>query len=437
MRGRLWLVLLIGTIILFQLELTMGDASQASSDTSPPQRPEPSHRPPAELEQEPAPATRSSELDNSLSVDLEEPASMLENAARRRYPNDFAGVWIDGEDIVVAFTSQAGARTSTLRNEIQTDTAGVQIRAHTASTTLVDLERATDRLNSAYKEAITNKSTGSPLLELTSWGPDVPGNRLTVSLRSSDDDVSRRLRDLIIKIVGVGIPVEIVGGVNVKPVVCTRIDCTDHKSRGGLELYNWPTTASCTSGFTAVRSGVQGDLTSGHCFRDQEDVAHGPYWWGSAGKSYFYTGSLADVVFVSRFSAVNPIERWVYRTEADKAYTISQVGAGGSVGSQVCFAGVGTYGEGCLTVAYTGQTISYPAPWNVTLIDQHIASGNCPDPGDSGSPVYQKPSSGGRAQGILSGTTLDDTGCYEPRAMIYSPIDNAQDLTAASVKIYN
>lgn len=370
----------------------------------------------------------------SLGSQHKQAPSMLErltSQAQEEYPHEFAGAWYEADEIVMGFTDDAQSRVRAIQGRFAGPTPRLVPRQ--VMTSLRDLELARAALDTALIPALVDKneqSHNSDLREhVSSWYVNVPANRLVITGRDLSEEVKQRVRALI----PVEVSVDFADGIRSQPTACFREECIDEPFRGGLEIYS-PGVSGCTVGFVAVKPGTgQGALTAGHCFQEQERVAHGPWWWGWAHEDSFTGVSKADAVFLAQDAAwPEPNEPWVYRFENDKEFPIEGVGNGGDLGQIVCFSGAASYTTNCGPIISINATINYDEYPSVTLVEQHIVE-TCNAYGDSGSPVHTRT---GLAQGIVSGGYFTEEGvCIPQYGVIYSDINEVVNATSGDVLI--
>ncbi len=262
-----------------------------------------------------------------------------------------------------------------------------------------------------WKRKITEEVQKSAMLNDV-WsmvGPDVTQNKIVIGLTVVNESVLVEVESIVR---GLGIPIDAIivvksgrisyGSAESKTdasltisatISATTLSRTD-KIRplvGGIKIQN-PNVGNCTLGFIAVRNGVMGFITAGHC----GDVDHPIY------QPEFTRDPITNLVGSVRVDPSGPRysdSMWVEIVYGDSAFKIfneydpskhfpvfSEMHSQ-SVGMYVCKGGIAT-GETCGWIEYVNmdcQSDEYG-----TLYDQVLAS-YTENKGDSGAPVYYDP----------------------------------------------
>jgi len=187
--------------------------------------------------------------------------------------------------------------------------------------------------------------------------------------------------------------------------------------RGGMQIqfqtgFLGLLTGTCTLGFPAVRSGVNGFVTNSHCSRTQGSVDNGRYWQPTRPPSdgdqvgtervdpSFFTGGTCPSGRRCRFSDAN----FVSAATTIARGTIARVPVGTTDWNRVdlyrvtatglTFTGLVVTKIGRTSGISSGAVSAYCVNGNVaqsdiTILCTHLVDGAEADPGDSGSPVFR------------------------------------------------
>ncbi|WP_202320801.1 S1 family peptidase [Archaeoglobus neptunius] len=241
---------------------------------------------------------------------------------------------------------------------------------------------------------------------LSMVGPDVQRNKVFVGIKLINDTTLDRIKILAKKL---GIPLDaiVVGKAEIflpditkSPKKSVKISISEVKlSRtdrirplvGGIKIQS---RKICTLGFIAVRNGVEGFVTAGHC-GNVSNAVYQPEFTGNfredlVGRIAADPGGprYSDAVFVEN-PIVNSIFRIFNEHNPSKHYPVFSEMQAQSEGMYVCKGGI-TTGETCGWIEEVGYDIIGTYPEYGTIYDQVLATYVSKE-GDSGGPVYYDP----------------------------------------------
>lgn len=333
---------------------------------------------------------------------VEAAATTLEAEARRRWPDTFAGVWIDTSDfgVVVAFTQDEQANVDQLRSNFD---APDDLRAHRARRSLQALEALQEQVAGDRARLRAGTATSLPPALQSTGGDfdvdiDLPGNRVTILAA----DASTPLVDAATQTYGQGVAVA--PGVS-EPATCSQFNCT-FAMMGGLDVSlgaNY-SAGACSSGFVAKSGSTRFMLSAGHCYANtgQHRRDHNTYNYGYTDR-YQMSGSV-DAERNRKYNSAWKESSKVWVAGEDPRMITSTISYSNMV--------VGTYIA--KSGRRTGTTRGYVTsktyqPSYVPNGTKFLVADLCVNSGDSGGAVFRN----GTAWGIVSGKILN-TSCRGP-----------------------
>lgn len=170
------------------------------------------------------------------------------------------------------------------------------------------------------------------------------------------------------------------------PTACESRTISCDPMIGGIQVHVSGSPISCTLGFQAIRNGVDGFVTAGHC---ADGLAVGSDVFQPVGGSAkgdlvvesFANNSPCDCAFVSNRTS-SPMDNAIFQSSTSTYTPISTTSAADQAGDQVKKSGVRT-GNTLGTVTDTSVTITYEGNQITNLVNSTMFV-NC---GDSGAPV--------------------------------------------------
>lgn len=343
-------------------------------------------------------------------------ASRIDDAASSRWPQTFAGLWIDHDPyrINVAFTRDAAANVAELRESFPypEDLHPVDAAQSLDALTLLQAKVAHDR--DALQRQLS--PAGMPA-EIRATGGrydhtiDVRASRVlvrvarpTTALRGAFEN---RYGGLVVVTNGRSMP-----------RACTQADCR-YAMMGGLRLALGNTARWCSSAFTAQ---LKSDpsyryvLSAAHCYTETSTTSR-----SNAGAYYGLTTSHRQAYEVDAERVRRGDTPW---RESSKVYVQGETYPR-NVNNVINYADLETGMYIGKTGYTTGTTRGYitflkSAPWWVTSARNFVEADMCVDGGDSGGAVW----SGNTAYGIVSGS-YTDTICRNINGVESNPVGDA------------
>ncbi len=328
---------------------------------------------------------------------VERAATELEQQAATRWPDAFAGVWIDRSDFAVrvAFTNDAAQHVADLATTfkypayLKAATANASYRAlaglqHRLSDTRAALQRGEVP---AGTPAALRATRGVFDLDL-----DVTTNEVVVHVPDATKDVKTSLANAY------GPLVRAVSGV-AEPASCSIYDCT-YAMLGGIEL-QVGTTNLCSSAFTAFNGSTRYTLSAAHCYvlTGQTARSNASAYYGYT-DLYSYSGPV-DAERIRKSSSWRESGKFFVEGENPRYVSYYMPYSGIVVGSYIGKTGRTT---GSTQGYVLSKTVS---PSYVSGSYNFISADFCVDGGDSGGAVWQS----NTAFGIISGK-FNNTTCY-------------------------
>lgn len=352
----------------------------------------------------------------------------LEPEALRRWPQSFAGLWLEGDKVFVAFTEHAERRVERLGRDfpkpgrlraVSVDDSLAALRELQAQM-IADRESNPPARRFGYDRA---RSTRPPPDERP---PETPPEERPPEPRPEPLDYDLEIdikRNVVVAIVEEAVTPELAAafterygedavveqGLLVEPLACTsRLECTPFL-RSGLQTQG---STNCSTAFNSQIFGGDLVLSAAHCGDPDADVTadryHAGMRYGSVVAEQQSGPVDAEVHIVNQpgFDAFSP---WIYASGGLKKGKVKLVGSydGLPVGLFVCKSGV-TTGQSCGEVLSKTYSPDDYVPDGVDFIRASV----CAEPGDSGAGVYH---AYGRAPyhealGVLSGSPTLECG---------------------------
>lgn len=184
-------------------------------------------------------------------------------------------------------------------------------------------------------------------------------------------------------------------------------DLNPHWGGAGIRRRGSPHSHECTSGFTVrLANGAYGTTTAGHCFGNGTVIDSGNYFGTVGGKSNY---PMFDMAWVASWNA-----NWYgprFLSNPDRTYRTVTGAAWASVGMNVCQSGATSLAICGITVTSLGGKLCDPDGCTYSLLVARRAGTTTHRDGDSGAPIYTRPSSGGAAtiRAMLIGGSTRDT----------------------------
>lgn len=321
-------------------------------------------------------------------------ASPLREAAQTRWPDTFAGLWIDHDPytINVAFTADAAGKVDELRDSFPFPH---DLRAVTAVHSLDALRNLKESLVQERNSLQQHRPPADLPAAIRATGGDydldidVPRGHVVVRVARPTPDLRSAFST---RHAG---PVVVTGGKSA-PRTCQVDDCR-YAMMGGLRLDLAASGDSCSSAFTAYltsNSSYRYVLSAGHCYRDTgiADRDHAGSYYGLV-----TAHRVAYDVDAERIRRDNSLWR-----ESSKFFVQGEYPR--MVSSVITFANMEKGAYVGKTGAKTGTTRGYitskeVAPSYVPNARNFVEADLCSDRGDSGAAIW----SSYTAYGILSG----------------------------------
>jgi streptogrisin C len=361
-------------------------------------------------------------------LELQRTAGKLQSALEMRFPDSYAGTWIDQDNggvLMIASTKPAEVRSAI---DGLPDAAHMKVVAteHSAH----DLQAAADRI----AERAKLKPGFAPFVDSESNKVVVTGNVASGVAAAGGEKT----------IAGDKPVVETQPTPGMTLLACTIQNCTP-PMRGGLKLYIFPSLANkdwvdwCTNGFNVHGSnGWQYTVTAGHClepvnynYTDNNGQWVGYYnsaTFAGGGGSYPADGAITPYIVTG---GTNYAVYWVGAAPRNTVWDTN-------ISSLFHITGWYTYAQirtGWVACS-TGATSLNTRCGTVTGKDNGIVTNICAKPGDSGSPLFSEVDS--TAYGVLhSGTTSSWNGtCYTethfaPLSAIFTAATNKSGINFA------
>ena len=334
-------------------------------------------------------------------MQVQDIAGEIQSRAIARYPDTFAGLWIDDDlGVTIGFTKDAVGSAA----EASRGLAPVTLRAVSFGRSLASLEALQRRmvadreLAKAGKLSFPSVPDGAYDLDV-----DVKANTAVAVVRSTVPGTVEAFRArygdaLVVRTGPLG-----------RFEVCTRLDCRN-TLRSGLGTSHLTAPVKCTTAFTVWRGSARNTMSAAHC--NGNDIGASRY---HAEKRYggvsTYQQSVrvdaeAHSVIDNSFDTMSLI--WVSSSETARKVTGYTYYNATVVGANVCISGY-TSGHSCNVITSTTY-----APTNIPQSERFIKAEYCSDGGDSGAGVFAS----GSAYGIHSGGAADSAGnnlpCTDP-----------------------
>jgi hypothetical protein len=296
---------------------------------------------------------------------------------------------------------------------------------------LAQLQSVADRISADSRDL---EARG---IKLTTWSPDVKGNRVEVGIEDltpADAELLKaRYGAVMLTVVEQRRPRTTDFG------CLSRFACTP-VMRGGLDLYD--AAHECTSGFEATKSGRSVLLTAGHCFSLQA-VFHSEIQIGFVEQNGFVDNGDNDAEVISQADTTTPFapwkpSNWLYVSGASQfspdynvTYSITAVKPkfGEVNGEYICATGI-TNNLQCDEVRAVNIPININDNGTIIHLTGQNKTGLCGLPGDSGGPLFNV----GIGYGMHSASNFFNTeggpACYgqgtAERYTTYSPLAEAE-----------
>lgn len=309
----------------------------------------------------------------SAALEVERQIPALESSAQELFGEHYAGTWIEygvsGDPRVVVGTTR-GIRHARLGD--------AEIREVTYS--LAQLDQAVTALDATTTSRVLRRLDG-----VQSWGVDVAGNRVVVTLSPGAARERAALDFLAASHVDTGI---------------LHFEFSEQVPSTLINIYGGIRYNGCSIGFPVTRGATKGFVTAGHCGGVGTAVRINGVHVGSFQRSNFPGSDAAWATVRQQDMLFNRV--WQYSGGATYAVTGSQEA---SIGAATCRSGFRT-GWRCGTITRNNVTVNYPQGAVRGLRESNACAGQ----GDSGGAWV---ASANQAQGVTSGGALgsDGTNC--------------------------
>lgn len=318
---------------------------------------------------------------------LVDAAAKLQRRATKRWPQSFAGVWIDRGRIFVAFTEGAGKRTRKLRQRSAKPKKVKKATGVVFDDSLLALEATIDQASADRAAGVFKPPPGIVALPTVPYDLTVDIQRNTVVAIHEFVTAQRRLAFQA----RYGDKVVVEQGQLNEPFACTRANCGS-SIRGGLESNLEAKPRGCTTGFVVRHRGSVKNLvlSAAHCtVGDQKFDKGAPRWTGSPFRNYGFVfldiyGGPVDAEVHKVSSSFDARKPWVYVNAARPGGLVDEVAKLPDLveGMRVCKSGK-TTGYTCGPVIDTDYRPS-------AALDHMVTFGACSWHGDSGGPVWRE-----------------------------------------------
>jgi hypothetical protein len=210
--------------------------------------------------------------------------------------------------------------------------------------------------------------------------PEQDGSRFHVIMSAQDSDVARALQQQDENLVTLETDtVELFDG-------SRSADFSPHW--GGAAVARNP-LEKCTAGFTVnINGGGRGSVTAGHCFKDDEPLLSGPFFYGLTTDK---TDPPFDVILIRDFGA--PFTEYTNKIHVEPCCPTVRTVIGSAsvkVGDSVCVSGQLHKAKCDLKVTELSGGMCLPEGCITDLIVAKKPGAVVAAPGDSGGPVYTR-----------------------------------------------
>jgi streptogrisin C len=338
---------------------------------------------------------------------LELAVDELDASAAAKWPDEYAGLWLDGEEVNLAFTSGADAKVADLA---MTFPKPELLRAVDAEVSLAQLQSLQDEIVAARdgKTEVAEELAAVAPAEYP-VGIDLANNSVYVQVEKITTQVQEAFRS------------EYEGPVSFDEAPLPVLEACENRAdckpdlRSGLRTEP-PGGIPCSTAFTILKNGNRQVLSAAHC---------GPTHNDTGGR--FHSGDRYGEVRGEQFGASVDAERhsvegaftakaWIFVEPEEKSRTVNLVGdyPDLDVGEPVCISGIMS-GKSCGEVTDTHYD---PGSDDFAGGDRFIRATYCATGGDSGAGAYH----GSKALGVHAGGT--SASCPTPSDYgIFSHID--------------
>jgi streptogrisin C len=356
---------------------------------------------------------------------VEDAAAVLQTKAAARWPDSFAGLWLDRANfgVNVAFTRNAAANVDALRDDFPYP---AELRALDRRGSLVSLGARQRRLGTDRGELQEGRARPDLPAAVRSTGGrydldiDVPAGNLVVRVEQATPDVVQGFRQAY------GPDVVVEPGM-AAPSACGQWDCRS-AMMGGL-AFTFGGGGYCSSAFSAYSGSTRFVLSAGHCYRDSGDQSR-----YNGGSLYGYTDrySVGGNVDAERERKYNSAWResgkfWVEGENPrmlDSLITYANMALNTYIGK-----------SGARTASTRGYVLSKSvAPGYVPNSYNFISADFCVNLGDSGGAVWRSNTGWGIISGVFPNTSCrGTTGGSGAGRGIFGSIVEARNLMAVSI----
>jgi hypothetical protein len=355
-------------------------------------------------------------------------AAAADKEARERWPDSFAGLWVDhtnGYAIHAAFTSAAAAHVTDLGREFPA-IAG-DLVADTRSKNSAEFDALLHRVIDD-RDQFDGQTVGAPKsLAATGGAYDVVGDIRTGTVHINVPVATASLRGEVRLRYGNDVVVN--EAALAVPSSCQLTECRP-AMLGGIKITN-STGGTCSSGFVVSASSTRFVLSAAHCYTD---LGQDPFWhhggWYYGGTNGWVKYGVVDAQRIRHETAQFQDSSKFFVVGEDPRMVTSLVGYSNvAVGS---FLGKTGYRTGTSYGYVQSKTV---APSYVAFSGNFISVNACTYPGDSGGSVF----SGNGAAGLTSGyfpSTSCNIGTYSVGGqgqLIYGAINYAIDTLEVNV----
>lgn len=329
--------------------------------------------------------------------DVERAAAALRREATSRWPDTFAGIWLDVEPfgVTVAFTRDAAAHVADLAADFPYPD---DLRATTSPRSLTTLTELQERMRTDRTALQAGEVSQLPAAirateGVYDLGTDIRSARVTVRVEQATDAVRQAFHNAYSPAIAVS------EGVS-KPAACRIGDCR-YAMMGGLRLQLGTRSGFCSSAFTNVANGNRSVLSAGHCYTTTNATSryHADSYYGYT-DDYRYGGALDAERIRRNNSTWRESSKFFVQGEDPRMVSAFQ-----KYGDMVVGTYIGKTGEN------TGTTRGYLTDRNVSPNKVpngwgFLAADLCSAHGDSGGAVWR----GTVAWGIVHGH-FENTSC--------------------------
>lgn len=345
--------------------------------------------------------------------ELEKTVGQLEVTASERWPDTFAGLWIQRGDpkngVYVAFTEKADLRVQELAN--------MDIYPNSSDLLPVTRKYSVQHLDNLLTQVVADRDhaqLGEGKFASVAQGYYLVGvNPKSSEVYINFEGASAEEQKLFSGQYGEAVTVYDVPAP--RPLCVSRQNC-GVSLRGGIEVYG--NLYTCTSAFRVWTGAGHQLLSAGHCSSSlNESRYHGtssPFFFGRVkGRK------MAQQVDVERISVGNGFTAYarVYRTNTDVNALVESQSSYSSmpIGKRICKLGT-TTGRTCGKVLAKNVSVPY-IPGSYGFVDTDF----CVRGGDSGGSVI----AGTQAVGIVSGGNETSCGTSPRSDMVFGHIEHA------------